>query len=102
MRIRDPVTELETHCVFNQPGPVAGFIEKSALPKLYREAPLNRIWEGSGNVMCLDVLRTLKKQPETAQALIAELKTVAGSDDALDRRVHRLETRIRAAQPADA
>ncbi len=43
-----------------------GFVEESILPRLYREAPLNSIWEGSGNVICLDILRAIKKEPDAA------------------------------------
>jgi putative acyl-CoA dehydrogenase len=49
-----------------------GYVEESVLPRLYREAPVNAIWEGSGNVMCLDVLRALRRDPEAAD-LVAEL-----------------------------
>jgi putative acyl-CoA dehydrogenase len=49
-----------------------GYVEESVLPRLYREAPVNAIWEGSGNVMCLDVLRALRRDPEAAE-LFAEL-----------------------------
>ncbi|MGY0798106.1 acyl-CoA dehydrogenase family protein [Lysobacter sp. A286] len=51
-----------------------GYIEESILPRLYRQAPLNSIWEGSGNIQCLDVLRALSREPETAAALWAELQ----------------------------
>ena len=51
----------------------AGYIEESILPRLYREAPLNGIWEGSGNVICLDVLRTIMKSPEALDVLQARL-----------------------------
>ena len=51
----------------------AGYIEDSVLPRLYREAPLNGIWEGSGNVICLDILRTFKKVPEVRDQLTDEL-----------------------------
>jgi len=61
-----------------------GYIEDSPLPMLYREAPLNGIWEGSGNVICLDVLRTLAKDPGTRDALNAELETVTGQDTKYD------------------
>lgn len=54
------------------------------MPRLYREAPLYSIWEGSGNVMCLDVLRALTKDPATAEALLAELQSIAGADRRLD------------------
>ncbi|NJR13881.1 MAG: hypothetical protein HC779_06500, partial [Phyllobacteriaceae bacterium] len=46
----------------------AGYIEESVLPRLHRQAPLNSIWEGSGNVMCLDVLRAMGRSPESVEA----------------------------------
>ncbi|GAA5010441.1 DNA alkylation response protein [Pseudoluteimonas lycopersici] len=61
-----------------------GYVEESLLPRLYRQAPLNSIWEGSGNIQCLDVLRALAKEPETRDALIAELQAAAGIDPAFD------------------
>jgi len=57
-----------------------GYVEESVMPRLYREAPLYSIWEGSGNVICLDVLRTLAKEPGSAEALIAEMQLGADSD----------------------
>ena len=54
-----------------------GYVEESILPRLYREAPVNAIWEGSGNVMCLDVLRVLAREPQAARAVIAELAAQA-------------------------
>jgi putative acyl-CoA dehydrogenase len=66
----------------------AGYIEESLLPRLYRQAPLNSIWEGSGNIQCLDVLRALSREPETGAALLAELQGAkglhAGFDEELD------------------
>jgi putative acyl-CoA dehydrogenase len=70
-----------------------GYVEESPMPMLYREAPLNSIWEGSGNVICLDVLRSLAKAPAAGEALAAELSARRGEDrrydaaldDALDR-----------------
>ena len=59
-----------------------GYVEESIMPRLYREAPLYSIWEGSGNVMCLDVLRALTKEPATVEALLAELQSTAGADRA--------------------
>ncbi|WP_299843196.1 acyl-CoA dehydrogenase family protein [uncultured Roseovarius sp.] len=56
----------------------AGYVEESGLPLLYREAPLNSIWEGSGNVICLDVLRTLKREPLAGEVLSEELGKAAG------------------------
>jgi putative acyl-CoA dehydrogenase len=55
-----------------------GFIEESAMPRLYREAPVNAIWEGSGNVLCLDVLRTLTQNREAAFAVIADIAKTTG------------------------
>jgi putative acyl-CoA dehydrogenase len=61
-----------------------GYVEESGLPGLYREAPLNSIWEGSGNVTALDVLRALHRSPGSADALTAELDLAAGGDKRLD------------------
>ncbi|MGY0219112.1 acyl-CoA dehydrogenase family protein [Endozoicomonadaceae bacterium StTr2] len=55
----------------------AGYVEESILPRLYREAPVNSIWEGSGNVQCLDVLRALQKDPDTLTAVLAEIGKAA-------------------------
>ena len=57
-----------------------GFVEDSGLPRLYREAPLNSIWEGSGNVTALDVLRAVTREPESVEAVLAELDAAAGAD----------------------
>ena len=65
----------------------AGYVEDSLLPRLYREAPLNSIWEGAGNVQCLDVLRALSREPGVLEALFAELGD--GHGDAPTRRAHR-------------
>jgi len=67
-----------------------GYVEESGMPRLYREAPLQSIWEGSGNVAALDALRALTRQPETAEALFAELDLAAGADRRLDQAVGRL------------
>ncbi len=61
-----------------------GYVEDTPLPMLYREAPLNSIWEGSGNVICLDILRTLRREPLAGEVLAAELATVAGQDRRFD------------------
>lgn len=61
-----------------------GYVEDTPLPLLYREAPLNGIWEGSGNVICLDALRTLAREPLAAEALAARLDQAAGLDRAYD------------------
>jgi putative acyl-CoA dehydrogenase len=55
-----------------------GYVEESVLPRLYREAPVNAIWEGSGNVMCLDVVRALAHEGEAARAVIGSLVAEAG------------------------
>jgi putative acyl-CoA dehydrogenase len=64
-----------------------GYVEDSVLPRLYRQAPLNSIWEGSGNIQCLDVLRALKKEPATALALFEELEAVRGGNKTLDKEI---------------
>jgi putative acyl-CoA dehydrogenase len=61
-----------------------GYVEESGLPRIYREAPLNSIWEGSGNVTALDVLRALARTAGAAEALLAELDAAAGADARLD------------------
>ncbi len=55
-----------------------GYVEESGMPRLYREAPLNSIWEGSGNVNCLDVLRALARNPESLEAFFAEIALARG------------------------
>jgi putative acyl-CoA dehydrogenase len=62
----------------------AGYVEESILPRLYREAPVNSIWEGSGNVMCLDVLRAMQKEPDSIAAFVAEVESARGADKRLD------------------
>ena len=81
----------------------AGYVEESVLPRLYREAPLNSIWEGSGNVMCLDVLRALRTEPATADVFLAEVALGAGADSRLDAAIETLKTSLvsGSAQPGD-
>jgi putative acyl-CoA dehydrogenase len=62
----------------------SGYVEESGLPRLYREAPVNSIWEGSGNVICLDVLRALTREPDSAAAVGLELRAARGGDTRLD------------------
>ena len=71
-----------------------GYVEESIMPRLYREAPLYSIWEGSGNVMCLDVLRALTKEPATVEALLAELQSTAGADKRLDAYLESIDNRL--------
>jgi putative acyl-CoA dehydrogenase len=61
-----------------------GYVEESGMPRLYREAPLNSVWEGSGNVNALDVLRALARTPAVLDAYLAEVDTAAGADRRLD------------------
>ncbi len=61
-----------------------GYVEETPLPMLYREAPLNSIWEGSGNVICLDILRTLMREPEAGDQLNARLDGARGGDPRFD------------------
>ncbi len=72
-----------------------GFVEESGLPRLYREAPLNSIWEGSGNVTALDVLRAVTRQPDSVDAVLAEVEAAVGLDDWFDRGVRELRTELR-------
>jgi putative acyl-CoA dehydrogenase len=64
-----------------------GYVEESQMPLLYREAPLNSVWEGSGNVNALDVLRALSREPEALDAWITEVGLARGSDPRLDRAI---------------
>jgi putative acyl-CoA dehydrogenase len=77
-----------------------GYVEESLMPRLYREMPVNSIWEGSGNVMCLDVLRALSRTPDAMDALRAELAPARGADARLDRAIGTLEATL-AARPAE-
>ncbi len=61
-----------------------GFIAEHLMERLYREAPLNGIWEGTGNVICLDVLRSMRREPETVGVFLAELAKAKGADVRLD------------------
>ena len=61
-----------------------GYVEESGMPRLYREAPLNSIWEGSGNVQALDVLRAMTREPASVDAFFAELDRARGADPRLD------------------
>ncbi|MUL43483.1 DNA alkylation response protein [Streptomonospora sp. PA3] len=61
-----------------------GYVEESGMPRLFRESPLNSIWEGSGNVAALDVLRALARHPEAAESFVAELRRAEGADSRFD------------------
>jgi putative acyl-CoA dehydrogenase len=78
----------------------AGYVEESILPRLYREAPLLSIWEGCGNIQCLDVLRALVREPGTREAFFAEVALARGADRRLDAARAELEKEL--ADPAEA
>jgi putative acyl-CoA dehydrogenase len=71
-----------------------GYVEESRMPRLYREAPLVSIWEGSGNVAALDTLRAMGREPETIEALFAELDRAAGTDARYDDAVAMLRKQL--------
>ncbi|MEU9573544.1 DNA alkylation response protein [Streptomyces massasporeus] len=79
-----------------------GYVEDSGMPRHYREAPLLSIWEGSGNVNALDVLRALSREPGTAEALFGELALARGADARLDAAVTRLRTGLSEASATTA
>jgi len=68
----------------------SGVMEDSPMPRLFRESPVNAIWEGSGNIQCLDLLRAIRKQPVVLEAYFAEVEAARGADPALDRLVAML------------
>jgi putative acyl-CoA dehydrogenase len=70
-----------------------GFVEESPMPLLYRDAPLGSIWEGSGNVAALDVLRAMVREPEGFPAFMAECEEAAGADSRLDQHLARVKQR---------
>jgi putative acyl-CoA dehydrogenase len=72
----------------------AGYIEEGVMPRIFRQSPLNSIWEGSGNVICLDVLRAMAREPDSTQAFVAELEAARGANPALDRAIDRAKDGI--------
>lgn len=77
-----------------------GYVEEWPIARFYRQAPLNGIWEGSGNVICLDVLRALSHNPESADAVLSELMLATGANRRFDSAVAQFESTLR--QPAEA
>jgi putative acyl-CoA dehydrogenase len=71
-----------------------GYVEESILPRLYREAPVNSVWEGSGNVICLDVLRAIERQPEALNAVLAEIRKGAAGEPRLSGCLDRLQAML--------
>ena len=81
----NPVVREALECVGGN-----GYVEDSIMPRLYREAPLNAIWEGSGNVIALDIGRAAVRNPESVEAFLEELEQSVGRDAAIDRRLEVL------------
>ncbi|GAA2152497.1 putative acyl-CoA dehydrogenase [Humibacillus xanthopallidus] len=79
-----------------------GYVEENGLARLYREAPLNSIWEGSGNVNALDVLRAVSREPATLEALTKELHRVRGRSSELDGHVDSALAQARSLDPTSA
>ncbi|MFJ9038075.1 acyl-CoA dehydrogenase family protein [Streptomyces sp. NPDC102406] len=71
-----------------------GYVEESGMPRLLRESPVNSVWEGSGNVQALDVLRALQREPTAFNAFLLEVGTVRGADHRLDTAVKDLLTEL--------
>jgi putative acyl-CoA dehydrogenase len=75
-----------------------GYVEESIMPRLFRESPLNSIWEGSGNVNALDVLRAIRKEPDILDAFFAETARAAGVNEHFDASVEHLESVLRSSE----
>jgi putative acyl-CoA dehydrogenase len=79
-----------------------GFVEDSGMPRLYRESPLNSIWEGSGNVICLDVLRAMQRSPQSVDAFFDEVGRAEGAEPRLDAFAGKLRDDLADADQAEA
>ena len=79
-----------------------GFVEENPIARLYREAPLNGLWEGAGNVICLDVIRALSRHPEAAVACLAEIDAAKGADAGLDQSRDELASALSRPQAMEA
>jgi putative acyl-CoA dehydrogenase len=79
-----------------------GYVEESGLPRLYRETPLNSIWEGSGNVAALDVLRAMSREPGSVEAFMSEIEWASGTDRRFDEAVARLKKELKSPEEAGA
>jgi putative acyl-CoA dehydrogenase len=71
-----------------------GYVEDGVMTRIYRQSPLNSIWEGSGNVVCLDILRAIRRDPRSAQELIAELTKSRGANRLLDRAIDDVKSML--------
>ncbi len=81
----------------------AGYVEESPLPRIFRQSPLNGVWEGSGNVICLDVLRAMERSPDSVEAFREPLAAAAGPYGAYDQALGALDEDLAAGvDPADA
>lgn len=78
-----------------------GYIEEGPIARPFRQSPLNSIWEGAGNVMCLDLLRVLAREPHAREVLISELERPLGAHPAHDRQVARIKDQLRR-EPVEA
>lgn len=74
-----------------------GYVEESMMPRLFRESPLNAIWEGSGNVIALDTVRAIGREPESLEVFIDEIATAHGADIRLDAAIEQLRPTLAAA-----
>jgi putative acyl-CoA dehydrogenase len=79
----------------------AGYIEEGVMPRIFRQSPLNSIWEGSGNVICLDVLRAMAREPDSVAAFVQEIEAARGANAALDRAIDAVKDAI-ARPPAES
>ena len=79
-----------------------GYVEEGIAARLYRELPVNAIWEGSGNVMALDLLRVLQREPETAEIVLEDLAAAAGDDKHLKAQLARVESLLGEPRALDA
>ena len=79
-----------------------GYVEEFNLARIYREAPVNSIWEGSGNIMCLDVLRALRRAPAAADILFDEMRDAAGADERLQMLLDALRDRAGSIEESEA
>ena len=98
MRLATPIAKY--YVCKRQPGAVyealechggAGFVEEGPMPRLFRQSPLNAIWEGSGNVIALDILRALSREPDSLSAVREEILAPRGADAHLDRHIAKLD-----------
>ena len=79
-----------------------GYVEESGMPRLFRQSPLNGIWEGSGNVQCLDVLRAMQRNPESVDALLAEITAASGANRTFDDACERARKQLAAPSEGSA